>query len=167
LSGEDPVPQIAMLGTAPSEQATAFDVAANFVAKRDLQKLYMEYWNSTATLTSTGRPVDAILAPALPFAAARPERFSFYGYTVAFNVLDYTAAVLPVTKVDKAIDVVDKSFKPKNDDDKKNYEACKTTILSFCNLADYLKTTRTFTTIRMSMYKLLEGGFKKKRSWPS
>jgi amidase len=125
LSGEEPIPQLAILGADSSTQATAFEVAATFVAKRELQKIYMEYWNSTADLTSTGRPVDAILAPAMPFAAARPNKFVFYGYTVAINALDYTAAVLPVTKVDKTIDVIDKTFTPKTEADKINYEACK------------------------------------------
>jgi amidase len=114
-----------MIPPAPMEQATAFDVAALNVQKRDVQKMYMEYWNSTAALTSTGRPVDAILQAALPFAAARPGKHTYYGHTTPYNVLDYTAAVLPVTKVDKVVDVVDSSYAPKNDEDRANYEACK------------------------------------------
>jgi amidase len=114
-----------MIPPASSEQATAFDVAALNVQKRDMQKMYMEYWNSTAALTSTGRPVDAILQPALPFAAARPGKHTYYGHTAPYNVLDYTAVVLPVTKVDKVVDVVDSTYIPKNDEDRANYEACK------------------------------------------
>lgn len=36
---------------------------------RQYQKEYMEYWNDTAKLTKSGRPVDAILTPVAPFAA--------------------------------------------------------------------------------------------------
>jgi amidase len=120
-----------MIPLAPLGQATAFEVAALNVQKRDLQKMYMEYWNSTVALTSTGRPVDAILQPALPFAAARPGKHTYYGHTAPYNVLDYTAAVLPVTKVDKVVDVVGSGYTPKNDEDRANYEACKCSEIRF------------------------------------
>jgi amidase len=32
-----------------------------------LRKEYLDYWNSTEALTSTGRPVDAIISPVAPF----------------------------------------------------------------------------------------------------
>ena len=61
------------------EEVSASKIAANNVAKREYQKEYMEYWNDTAHSTSTGRPVDAIIAPLAPFAAARPGRYDYYG----------------------------------------------------------------------------------------
>jgi amidase len=61
------------------EQYTASAIAAVNVQKRQYQKEYMEYWNSTAAYTGTGRPVDAIIAPLAPFAAARPDMYDFYG----------------------------------------------------------------------------------------
>lgn len=51
---------------------TAIGIMENNVAKREYQKKYMDYWNSTANLTGTGRPVDAIIMPVAPFAAAKP-----------------------------------------------------------------------------------------------
>lgn len=42
------------------------------------------------------------------------ESVSSCGYTFMFNLLDYAAGVLPVTKVDKALDAVDAKFKPSN-----------------------------------------------------
>ena len=39
----------------------------------------MEYWNSTASHTGTGSPVDAIVTPLAPFAAARPGMYDYYG----------------------------------------------------------------------------------------
>lgn len=66
LSGEPMAPQVAgqyggKMADAPPKDAT--HVAANNVAKREWQKQYMEYWNSTAEVTGTGRPVDAVIAP--------------------------------------------------------------------------------------------------------
>jgi amidase len=85
----------------------------------------LEYWNSTASLTGTGRPADALIAPLAPFAAARPARYDYYGYTVIVNVLDYTATTIPVTVVEKEIDVVDDTFKPLNEIDQKVFESCE------------------------------------------
>ncbi|KAL8752657.1 MAG: hypothetical protein Q9199_005597 [Rusavskia elegans] len=121
LSGEPMAPQIestygAEFSDDPPKDATF--IAANNVARREYQKEYMEYWNSTAELTGTGQPVDIVIAPVAPFAAARPNSFSWYGYSGIVNVLDYTACTLPVTTVDKSIDVVDPSFRPLGDLDK-------------------------------------------------
>ena len=57
----------------------ASQVAAVNVQKRQFQKEYMEYWNSTSAVTETDRPVDSIICPCAPFAAARPEMFKYYG----------------------------------------------------------------------------------------
>lgn len=51
--------------------------------------------------------------PALPHKGLY-EAFSSCGYTFMFNLLDYSAGVLPVTKVDKSLDKVDPKFKPSN-----------------------------------------------------
>ncbi len=61
------------------EQRTASEISAINVLKRQYQKEYMEYWNSTVSQTGTGRPVDAIITPLAPFAAARPGMYDYYG----------------------------------------------------------------------------------------
>jgi amidase len=61
------------------DEYTASQIAANNVAKRAYQKEYMEYWNSTADFTDTGRPIDAVIAPLAPFPAARPDMYKYYG----------------------------------------------------------------------------------------
>ena len=84
--------QVAMsYGEQPSEQANATDISANNVAKREYQKAYLEYWNNTAKASGTGRPVDAIVIPVAPFAAAREKKYKYYGYSSIFNTLDYTS----------------------------------------------------------------------------
>ncbi|KAL8723507.1 MAG: hypothetical protein Q9225_000240 [Loekoesia sp. 1 TL-2023] len=124
LSGEPMAPEIAHVYSAESaNDVTPKDatfIAANNVAKREYQKEYMEYWNSTAELTGTGKPVDVVIAPVAPFSAARPSGYLYYGYSSIVNVLDYTACTLPVTTADKNVDVVDlSSFKPVSELDKK------------------------------------------------
>jgi amidase len=46
-------------------------------------------------------------------------------YTEAINLLNYSAAVIPVTKADRNIDVVDHTYQPIGDEDRKNWIACR------------------------------------------
>ncbi|CAK40630.1 hypothetical protein CBS63078_344 [Aspergillus niger] len=91
-----------------SPQKTALEIAALNVEKREYQKQYLDYWNSTAQLTGTGRPVDAVICPVAPHAACIPGKYATIGYTAFINVLDYTSAVVPVTSADRRVDVVGK-----------------------------------------------------------
>ena len=126
LSGEPIAKQVQPLyGTKPVEQMKASEIAAVNIAKRDYQKEYLEYWNSTQELTGTGRPVDAVIAPLAPFPAARPGTYNYYGYSSIVNFLDYTSCVLPVTNTDKNMDTINKDFKPVSDVDQIIQETCK------------------------------------------
>lgn len=122
-----------MLPTSPSEQANASEIAKTNVLKRQIQKEYMEYWNSTKELTSTGRPVDAILSPLAPFAAARPNLYTYLGYSCWVNLFDYPSVVVPVTIADKSVDKLDESYQPINDVDKKTQDCCKNLGFSKCD----------------------------------
>lgn len=133
LSGEVPKPQIL---TGETKMFNASEIMEVMVAKRDAQKEYMEYWNSTEKLTGTGRPVDAIISPLAPFTAARPQKYTYYGYSVWVNLLDYTSVVIPVTTVDKSVDQVDKDFKPIDDADKETQSHCKSTDLQASSSTD-------------------------------
>ena len=46
-------------------------------------------------------------------------------YTECMNLMDYSVAVIPVTKADKSIDLFDNDYQPLNADDRKNWQACK------------------------------------------
>lgn len=122
LSGETPAPQI--LGEA-SPQWNATDIMKTNIAKREAQKEYMEYWNSTAEISGTGQPVDAIISPLAPFAAARPEKYTYYGYSSWVNLLDYTSVAVPVTTVDKSVDKKAEGFKPIDDTDQTTQDTCE------------------------------------------
>ncbi|EHK97221.1 putative Acetamidase [Glarea lozoyensis 74030] len=109
LSGEPMAPAIAQNYAKQSPEYTASQIAATNVQKRQFQKKYMEYWNSTSTITGTGRPVDAVISPLAPFAAAKRDTYDYYGM--------YGGAFLPVTTVDKEVDVVDEGYEPKSEQD--------------------------------------------------
>jgi amidase len=85
LSGEPMSDQVASNFGPPSPEYTASQIAAVNVEKRQYQKEYMEYWNSTSALTGTGRPVEAVIGPVAPFAAARPNMYKYYGMCFYLN----------------------------------------------------------------------------------
>lgn len=77
------------------------------VAKREAYRVkWFEWWNSVN--------VDFLLAPpnatpAVPHGGMK-DAVSSCGYTFLFNILDYTAGVIPVTHVDKNLDQLSNSF---------------------------------------------------------
>ncbi|KAJ5612581.1 hypothetical protein N7510_005775 [Penicillium lagena] len=102
LSGEPKPPQVIVEEN--GTELTTSAIAALNVAKREYQKRYMDYWNSTAELTGTGRPVDGVVSPLAPHAAVIPHHYHSVGYSSFVNVLDYTSVVIPVTSADQAVD---------------------------------------------------------------
>ncbi|KAI9762415.1 MAG: Acetamidase [Chaenotheca gracillima] len=123
LSGEPIMPQVASTyGKGPTAQVNASKIAEVNVQKREYQKEYMEYWNDTKSLTGTGRPVDAFIMPLAPYASPLHGKYKYYAYSTIINLLDYTAAVVPVTQADKTIDVADPHFKPMSDLDNETNE---------------------------------------------
>ncbi|KAK8038034.1 hypothetical protein PG994_014801 [Apiospora phragmitis] len=61
--------------------------------------------------------------PVAPHAAVIPGKFYHTAYTEAMNLLNYSAVVIPVTKADKDLDLVNKSYQPLNAADQKNWDA--------------------------------------------
>lgn len=103
---------------------TVNDLWANQRAKYDYQARYLSYWNSTADQTRSGRPVDAIIAPATPTASHKPSEGIYPGYTGVYNVLDFSAAVIPVTKADRAVDARIDDYSPSGDFDSAIWKQC-------------------------------------------
>lgn len=58
-----------------------------------LQNAYLKKWNSIRT--HDGRLVDAILMPPMPHTAVPHGKCRWVGYTKVWNLLDYTALVVP------------------------------------------------------------------------
>lgn len=98
--------------------------------KRTYQERYASYWQSTASLTQSGRVVDAIIMPVAPSASVEPGKGRYFGYTGVGNVLDYTAVVLPVGTVDKEVDRMgakgqEKEYVPLSEMDREIWESCE------------------------------------------
>ncbi|KAG1841805.1 general amidase [Suillus subalutaceus] len=72
--------------------------------RQNIRKEYLDHWEATASETGTGRPVDAIICPAAPFAATPHGKNRYVDYTAVWNALDYPAAIFPVTTVDSTLD---------------------------------------------------------------
>jgi amidase len=68
---------------------TGFDIAEVNRKKREFQKEYMEYWNSTAELTGTGRPVDAIITPLAPMPANIRTSSNYIGEFLLFSTINH------------------------------------------------------------------------------
>ncbi|KAK0466411.1 general amidase [Desarmillaria tabescens] len=90
--------------------------------KRNLRQEYLEHWQATEKITGTGRPVDAIIAPVAPYAAPPHGLNRITDYTRIWNVLDYTALVIPVSKVDSCLDAKKPPHKFYSDRDRENYD---------------------------------------------
>ncbi|KAG9076582.1 hypothetical protein FRC06_009428 [Ceratobasidium sp. 370] len=93
--------------------------------KRELRKEYLDHWQSTISRTTTGRPVDAVISPAVPYAATPHGKNSSAFYTSLWNAVDYTVGLLPVTVVDPELD---KSVPPHDfysDEDRDTYHMYK------------------------------------------
>lgn len=128
LSGETPP---AVLGgllhhvDVPAPQKIASEIAMTNRAKRAYQEAYLAYWNSTAALTGTGRPVDGFFGAVAPYSAARPLCYDYTLPTVAINVIDYTSIVIPVTQSSKQLDPANQSYAPLSPKDKEVQDLCQ------------------------------------------
>ncbi|KAF2124089.1 amidase [Dothidotthia symphoricarpi CBS 119687] len=117
LSGEPMADQVSFYSS-DLKEATGSEIAATNVELRRLKKEYMDFWNSTVDATGTGRPVDAVICPLAPWPAAREGKYKYYGYSTWVNALDYTSVVVPVTNVDKSVDVKEEGYTPIDEADK-------------------------------------------------
>ncbi|RGP76764.1 hypothetical protein FLONG3_5204 [Fusarium longipes] len=86
----------------------------------DYRAAYARAWSFTSK--EDGKEVDVILCPPYFGAASPHEQSRYWGYTAHWNLLDYPAAVFPVTTVDPSKDPKDVNYVPKNDEDKFVYE---------------------------------------------
>jgi len=59
----------------------------------------MAHWNATATMTSCGRPVDAIICPVAPTLAPAHGTTRWWGYSSYWNLLDYPGVVFPTGRM--------------------------------------------------------------------
>ncbi|KAG8162293.1 hypothetical protein KVR01_008058 [Diaporthe batatas] len=80
-----------------------------------LQQAYLEKWDSIRT--SDRKIVDALLTPPMPHTAVPHKGCRWVGYTKIWNVLDYTALVIPGGKVCEDDLVASWDFEPRGEVD--------------------------------------------------
>jgi amidase len=155
LSGEPLVPEIAG-DFQPRAPLPLLEYQKLTLEGLEYEAAYSDYWNSTAA--DDGQIVDAVIMPVAPHAAVIPGQYHHVrmcldghaqvaegaaadllrstDYTEAINLLNYSAAVIPVTKADKSLDAFDSSYQPLNPVDKLNWESCMlpTILLAFFTL---------------------------------
>ncbi|SPQ25315.1 e2c75827-595e-449a-97b6-d64331a02715 [Thermothielavioides terrestris] len=120
LSGEPLVPEIAG-DFQPRAPLPLLEYQKLTLEGLEYEAAYSDYWNSTAA--DDGQIVDAVIMPVAPHAAVIPGQYHHVHYTEAINLLNYSAAVIPVTKADKSLDAFDSSYQPLNPVDKLNWES--------------------------------------------
>ncbi|KAJ6621105.1 general amidase [Mycena sp. CBHHK59/15] len=102
--------------------SSAFELWQIQLKKRQLRQEYLKHWEDTISLTATGRPVDAIICPMAAYTAPPHGLNNSAQYTMSWNLLDYPALVIPVSKVDQALDVKQPAHTFLSTEDRVNYE---------------------------------------------
>ncbi|KAI5116423.1 hypothetical protein M0805_001386 [Coniferiporia weirii] len=128
--------------------------------KTEMRKKHLDLWESTTSLTGTGRPVDAIITPVAAYAAVPHGKNIDVSYTMTWNVLDYAACVFPVSKVDPVVDVKQPREKFLNDLDKTIYNFYEPDIWKNAPVALQLvgRTLEEEAVIRMT--EIVDGALK-------
>ncbi|GMM37027.1 hypothetical protein DASC09_043520 [Saccharomycopsis crataegensis] len=121
-TGEPLFPSMAMYGSAPSMSVSElWDLHAE--RSGNCKKL-LQRWMDTQLRTKDGKVIDAILLPASPHPGCPHGKFGgWVGYTSVFNATDYSVGVMPVSRCDKAVDLAEKDYVPRNAIDKEIYES--------------------------------------------
>ncbi|XXG95131.1 hypothetical protein Hte_001391 [Hypoxylon texense] len=78
-----------------------------------LQQAYLNKWNNIKS-PKTGKQVDVVLMPPMPHTSVPHRSCRWVGYTKIWNVLDYTALVIPASKVSSVDKEAPWSHTPRN-----------------------------------------------------
>ncbi|CAF1229066.1 unnamed protein product [Adineta steineri] len=88
--------------------------------RENYRNQYAKIWNEREEALNCS--IDCLLTPVGPSAAPQHGTAKWWGYTSIWNLLDYPAAVFPVTTVDLVKDQIEVDYKPRNSLDKENHE---------------------------------------------
>lgn len=114
-SGEPAIPNIKDLLNPDSTKIDLNELWDVHLQKWAFQSEYLTQWREAEARLGDGQTLDAIIAPITPSAAVRHNRFKYYGYASAVNLLDFTSAVVPVTFADQKVDKKKEGYSPLND----------------------------------------------------
>ncbi|KAI0094460.1 amidase [Irpex rosettiformis] len=99
LANDPPVPQTEWIMSQVPNNGQPFSVADIFKLNLERETFRMKiakHWNESQRLTTTGRPIDAILSPVAATLAPPHDTTRWWGYTSYWNLMDLCAAVFPV-----------------------------------------------------------------------
>ncbi|XDG05730.1 hypothetical protein ABKA04_005345 [Annulohypoxylon sp. FPYF3050] len=113
-SGEPVVPSVMKIGFWDIPPKTQEEAWSWNTKKGQIQKDMLDEWQRVGC--------DVVLVPAGPHTAVLPGDWTSDIYTVAWNVCDYPAIIVPFTHADPALDPKDASFIPKHVADQKNQD---------------------------------------------
>ncbi|KAI0382137.1 amidase [Hypomontagnella monticulosa] len=113
-SGEPVVPSVQKIGFLDLPRKSQEEAWQWNTRKLGIQKQILDEWQKVGC--------DLVLAPAGPHTAVLPGDWTSDIYTVAWNVADYPAVIIPFTHADPALDPTDADFKPMHDADKQNQD---------------------------------------------
>ncbi|GLB42408.1 putative amidase [Lyophyllum shimeji] len=110
----------------------AYDLWQLQKEKRELRKSHLDHWERTVSRTGTGRPVDAIISPAVAYTAVPHGLNTDSFYTTLCNALDYACTVFPVTFVDPKLDRPLPPHKFHNHEDEAIHQLYSTDLFAGC-----------------------------------
>ncbi|KAI2468374.1 amidase [Annulohypoxylon bovei var. microspora] len=113
-SGEPVVPSVMKIGFWDIPPKTQEEAWMWNTKKGQVQKDMLDEWQRVGC--------DVVLAPAGPHTAVLPGDWTSDIYTVAWNVVDYPAIIVPFTHADPVLDPADAGFKPRHAADQKNQD---------------------------------------------
>ncbi|KAK7048484.1 general amidase [Favolaschia claudopus] len=114
---------------------TAYELWQLHAEKRELRKSHLDHWNATVSRTGTGRPVDAIISPAVAYTAVPHGLNTDSFYTTLCNALDYSCSVFPVTFVDPEVDDPHPPHRFYNHEDEHIYKLYNSDLFPGCPVA--------------------------------
>ncbi|CAF2100723.1 unnamed protein product [Rotaria magnacalcarata] len=118
---EQPLPLTEWILSQPQVMKRNWTEMNELITEREnYRNRYARIWNEREM--SLNCSIDCLLTPVGPSAAPQHGTAKWWGYTSIWNLLDYPAAVFPVTTVDLMKDKVAIDYKPRNVLDEENFK---------------------------------------------
>ncbi|KAG6808488.1 hypothetical protein H0H92_003982 [Tricholoma furcatifolium] len=146
---------------------SAYDLWQLHKEKRELRKSHLDHWERTVSRTGTGRPVDAIISPAVAYTAVPHGLNTDSFYTTLCNALDYSCCVFPVTFVDPKLDVPLAPHEFYNHEDEAIYQFYSTDLFTGCPVGLQLIGRTQEEEAVIAMTEIVDDALKSAREAPS
>ncbi|THH34184.1 hypothetical protein EUX98_g66 [Antrodiella citrinella] len=145
----------------PRKPLSAFELWQLHKERRELRHAYFEHWNTTASVTGTGRPVDALIAPVMPYTSVPHGSTGPATYTLVFSTLDCPSLVFPVTKVDPVADSRAPPHEFRGADDEALYNLYNPGVMSGMPVGLQLVAQRNEEEALLAMGAIMDSALKK------